>query len=256
MRYKLLLILLILPIAPQERPSTVYYFPHIQRTVNAGVAWYNHFGNQDHADLVNAYYWYNEVSHEYLDTRPQAIPMVREMNKASVLAAVPGDYNRYMLVGNEGEERNQDNLTPEAMADFILEIRAAYPLARLVCLNSYDIDYMLAVIGLLPAGVCEVLGVHVGSWVTGDLASHLDRLCTDCLIWITELSWPNNDLRAYDHMYELTQQAISDPRVANVFGYTTTEAVPARLNFIDEGSGRLRPNGLGFSEALEAYPCC
>ena len=244
----LIWLLLLIILSPIKSQPITYYFPLITKTTNAGIAWYEQANNRH--ELVGAYYYYNEASCLHLDN-PQAIPIVRPIN--AVDCNLPIDYDDYVLVGNEGE--GQDNLTPEQMSEFILWFADNYPSAKLICLNSYDIDYMLDVIALLPEDTCYGYGIHIGIWSDLDngLSAYLDQLCTNCIIWITELSWPNSSPIAYNAMYQLVYEGIADYRVHRIFGYTTTDGIPSSLNFLNE-ERELNPNGQAFYDALQAYP--
>ena len=247
--YKLLFLLWLIVLQPIERPI-IYYFPIAVKTTNAGIAWYEQANNRH--ELVGAYYYYNEASCLHLDNL-QTVPIIRYRNEVD--CNLPVDYDDYVLVGNEGENINQDNLIPKQMSDLILWFATEYPNAKLICLNSYDINYMLEVIALLSENTCYGYGIHIGIWsdLSNGLPAYLDQLCTDCIIWITELSWPNSSPIAYDIMYQLVYEGIADYRVDRIFGYTTTDGIPASLDFLNE-ERELNPNGQAFYDALQAYP--
>lgn len=224
-----------------------YYVPYAAHRNNIGVAWYPpQYGEQD-LTIMNATYYYNASSYLLPDDR--AIPIIRHHIKNTVYESLQSDYDGYMLVGNEGEQRGQDNLTSLEMAEFIIEVRNRYQSARFVCLNSYSIDYMLKVIALLPQDVCQVYGVHIYENI--DIKKRLDRLCDDCQIWITEIGWHyhgNGD--EYDILYKLVSEALLDSRVGRVFAYTTRDGAVDTWNMLDD-NGDLLPTGRAFVNAQQ-----
>jgi hypothetical protein len=251
---KLLLLLWLATIPNTARH--VYYYPAFVQMPNVGIGWYANPRDQVDADKVGAFWWYNSSSFAYLGSRNQAIPMTRPGNMSLITQYIGADYNEFMLVGNEGESGPGagDNLTPEAMARFVQDVRGLYPAAFLVCLNSYDLDYMTAVIDLLPPGTCEAWGVHV-TYLLGQTAvsDWLDGLCTDCEVWVTEIGICGDDPGAYDDLYRMTYEARRDSRVRMIFFYTTTEGNPSCTNGINE-AGELTVPGLAFKDAIGAYP--
>lgn len=246
---KLATLMILITLTPTRLAKHAYYFPVFVDRQPIGVAWYATPNSPDHAQQLGAYYFYNASS--YASDKPQAIPIARPAYYQDIIATLDHGYHGYMLVGNEGEGENQDNLTHQQMATFIMTIDRLYPLAYLVCLNSYDLNYMLAVIDLIPVGTCESYGVHV-THLIGDQAvpDWLDTLCLDCEVWVTEIGWDNNDPQVYDRLLGLVVGAKLDNRVRFIFAYTTTDAHVESVNMIGQG-GRLMPNGHAFRDGIK-----
>lgn len=241
---------------PATKSQHTYHFPAVIARPNIGVAHYGTPRDNQHLDAIGAYYWYGNSAFAYLPDN-RVIPLARPFNANLVRDNLGSEYNGYMLVGNEGESGPGagDDLAPAEMADFVGDVRGWYPAAHLVCLNSYDLDYMTAVIALLPDDICHAWGVHV-TYLLGDTAvsEWLDGLCTDCLVWVTEIGWSNDDTAVYSELYRLVYEARQDSRVQMIFAYTTSEADNESVNMIDD-NGLLLPNGAAFRDAVKVvYP--
>lgn len=247
MKKVILILFLICLRSPSEKTYT-YYFPFAPNIPNVGIAWYAQPATVEKLQSLNAYYYYHSETCSINDNR--AIGIVRHHYDWQNC-----QNNNILLVGNEGEHWNQDNLPPQQMAQFILNVRELYPNSTLVCLNSYSIDYVNIVLTELDNDICDYVGLHI--YRNTELYDNFDLIETINFngdFWITEIGWSNDDPIVYDTFYNLVYGVHNHPRVKMIFAYTATHAHIQSYEMIDESTSLVLPNGQAFRDAVEAYP--
>lgn len=232
-----------------DEPGTAVYFPFANSPQliiksGAGVAWCS--GCPENATQLGAQYYYACCT-VCPDANDNRVAIIRPGWQWS--SDCPSDYAGYIIGGNEQEF---SSLTPGQMAVWLIDLRAEYPDAVLVCLNSYDLEYAADVLALLPPGTCEIIGVHIYDNV--DVPSHLDALCPNCRYWITELGRCSSIRGADEQLYRMAREAILYG-VEVTFLYTDINGISPCLDGIDS-NGELTATGKAFKDAVteEPYP--
>ena len=168
-------------------------------------------------DLIGAQ-WYHawRPSNPYPGIQAEFVPMLWHGLPDESL---PADYSGVILVGNEPDNPNQLNISPQEMARRLALTRQHYPRARLLCCGtlSYHYDWLaqFMALGVLP-DAWQVHAYIEGPFAASDIIAQLDAFhrLTGGPAWITEYGSLNGDVAQFAQLTTWMEQQTWIERIA------------------------------------------
>jgi hypothetical protein len=196
--------------------------------------------------------WFHawQVKNPYPTSRAQFVPMLWDGLPSDSLSS---SYAGVILVGNEPDNPNQLNISPEEMARRLAVTRKRYPKARLLCCGtlSYHPDYVRAFIaaGGRPDG-WQLHAYIEGPFSADDIIAQLTTLhqVTGGPAWITEFSALDGDVEQFA---KLTTWMEQQPWIERIAPYTNRQPNTGQWWEIDQRVNLVSPQGT--LTALGAY---